>query len=84
MTRRTSPSHSHTLNRIAFRAYIGLPKMEITSFTAPELRVTRFAKELKMPQINANTSQPQHLGSTLTGPASLFPHRSHPAPAASS
>lgn len=84
MTRRTLPFHVNTLNLIAFRARFVLPEMELTSFSAPKSCATRFEKRSETPQISANFTQPQYPGSTFTGLALRFPHRSHPDPTASS
>ena len=64
MMRCTSPFHGQTLERIAFRAGIDMPKMEFTEFNAPKSRVTHSAKEVKPPQISASITRHQHLGST--------------------
>jgi hypothetical protein len=84
MTRRTLSSHGYTLNHIAFRAGIGLPKIAFATFSRPKLVAKFPAKNGQMPQLSANVAQPQHLGSIFAGLASRFPHRSDPDPAASS
>ncbi len=84
MTRRTSPSNGHTLNSNAFEADTRLPAAPFKMLNVPELGEILLVKEILALQISARKTQPHHLGLTLAGLASHFPHRAHPNPTASS
>ncbi len=84
MTKRTPPSDRNTLNCMPFRAGAALLKTVFSTFGPPELAAKHPAKHGQPPQLRENVAQPQHHGPKLTGLASRFPHKSQPAPAASS
>jgi hypothetical protein len=84
MTRRTSSSNGHSLNSSAFEANTGLPAAPFKMLNVPELGEIFLVKEVLVLQISARKTQPHHLGSTLAGRASRFPHRANPDPTASS
>jgi len=84
MTRRTSPSNGHTLNSNAFETDTGLPAAPFEMLKVPELGKILLVKEVLALKISARKTQHHHLGLTLAGLASRFPHRAHPDPTASS
>jgi len=84
MTERSSHSDRHIPNCTAFRTGTGLLKLAFATFDPPKLAAKHPAKHGQTLQSNANAARPQHHGPKLAGLASHFPHRSQPAPAASS
>jgi hypothetical protein len=84
MTRRTSPFNGHTLNSNAFEADTGLPAALFKMLNVPELGEILLVREVRALQNSARKTQPHHLGLTLAGLASRFPHRAHLDPTASS
>jgi hypothetical protein len=84
MTRRTSSINDHSLNSIAFRASIGLPKEKSTTFNAPEPGTKLPPKRVETDQFTANDAKHRHLRASSAELTSRFPHRTHPDPTASS
>ena len=84
MTKRELSSHNDIPNCITFRAGTGLLKMVFVTLNPSVFAAEHPVKHEQTPQLRANTAQPQHHGPMLSGRASRFPHRSKPAPAASS
>jgi|TARA_R110002126_G_scaffold209681_1_gene356264 hypothetical protein len=80
MTRRTSPSNGHTLNSNAFEADTGLPAAPFKMLNVPEFGEILLVKEVLALRISARKTQPLHLGLTLAGLASRFPHKGSPRP----
>ena len=84
MTERTSLSHGHTLNSIAFQANTGMPEAEFITSSAQKLHRTVRENDLQILQIGARIKKPHHFGSIPAASTQCFPHRAQPDPAASS
>jgi hypothetical protein len=66
----------------AIKHFAGFLKRSPDTATPDDLRA--YQLHILALQISARKTQPHHLGLTLAGLASRFPHRAHPDPTASS